>query len=101
MTTTTTQHEQHILDAIRRYEIDWEKKYQPDNFRSMHAHVIYESGWELFYSYQTLVGVRTQDKYYFKDKTFSPTTSKQLTAWSGVNTAARRQGIKSGVFGSF
>lgn len=101
MTTTTTQHEQHILDAIRRYEIDWEKKHQPDNFRSMHAHVIYESGWELFYSYQTLVAVRTPDKYYFKDKTFSSTTSKQLTTWSGVNTAARRAGIKSGVFGKF
>ena len=98
MTTTTTQY---ILDAIRHYETDWTKKNQPDNFRSMHAHIIYEGGWELFYSYQTLVGVRTQDKYYFKDKTYSTTTSKQLTTWSGIDTAARRAGIKSGVFGSF
>lgn len=97
MTTTT----QYILDAIRRYENDIEKRHAPDNFRSMHAHVIYENGWELFYSYQTLVGVKTPNKYYFKDKTYSVTTSKQLTTWSGIDTAARRAGIKSGVFGSF
>lgn len=99
--TTREQQERNILRAIRRYERDIIFKSEPDNFRHMHAHVIYASGYELFYSYRTLVGVRTQDRYYFKDETFSLTTSIQLTTWSGVNTAARRAGIKSGVFGSF
>ena len=80
---------------------DWRTR--PNNFRRMNAHVITIpiDNMEYFYSYSTLVAVKVGEKYYFNKKTYSTTTSCQITAWCGINTAARRKGIKSGLYGTF
>lgn len=90
-----------FMSFLKSCENDELMKYTGDNFRSMHAHIIYKNGALLFYSYATLVAARYRDKFYFKDRHYSSTTTRQITAWSGIDVKSRRDGVKAGIYGKF
>lgn len=60
--------------------------------------LIHENG-IAFQSYDSLIAVRINGTLYLTDyHDYSNTTAKYATAWTGHNTAERRNGIKSGRF---
>lgn len=90
---------QEVMDLLAIYKSSCTYQYMDDNFYHMHAHEVRTSeGLILFYSYTTLVAAYDcyMKIYWYGSHTFSTTTAKQLTRWTGVNTANRRKEIKEG-----
>ena len=73
-------------------------KHLHSKFGSNRIFHLYENG-EVLQSYSTIVAARCGGKYYFTDDhNCSVTTAKQVTQWSGISTAERNKGLKSGKY---